>query len=281
MRSLRQFRAVGSIALAMFLFAGLPGLASAAGSKANPADPGAPTLTITGRVTALVGGAAIKGVQVYGIGTEIGENTATVLTAADGTYTLAAWDANTYEIYFTDPAAKYLYGTYYASGAGKLSIGSVDRTDVAMSGDNVADINVQLTVGKHVKGKVTGPATPANNLYGIQVDALGSGVSYNAYTNSATDGTYSLTVPAGDFTVSFHGQAFYEQVCWFDGGASSNLSGPCVGAVTVGASDVTGINVRLDFMEGVVLTIWFPLKNSKDLLRFPYSRVKRKRLSSD
>lgn len=248
MSSSKKIRALGSIALATFLFAGLPGLALAAGAKPMTPD-GSPN--IKGKVTALVGGAAISGIQVSVIGTIVGQNGGNVVTDAGGHYVLPVYGSDSYELNFTDPANKYLYGSYYTSDPGDFSIGTNNHTDVAVATDDVTGYDVQMTVGLHIKGKATGPATPANGLYGLDVMASKSSPNYNAHTATGTDGTYTLTVPSGQFSVSFSGyQHFYVDPC---GDGNVTPAGSCHLANVV-AADVT-VNAAMVLREGVALTV--------------------------
>lgn len=236
MHSLRRISVVGSIALSFSLFAGFPALALAGGAKPQTGA----SLTITGHVTALVGGANIAGIEVYCIGTVVGENSVTVVTNSSGVYTVPVFPSNTYAVGFTDPAHKYLYGDYFVHAPDNFAIGGNSHSDVVVTDTSITDINVEMTVGMHIKGTVTGPGTPPKGLYGIVV-AANSGELYSANTVTATNGTYSITVPAGDYTVQFRNNgAFY---------------GSVTGAATVGASDATGVNASLALREGVQLVV--------------------------
>lgn len=250
MSSSRRFRAVGSLALALFVFAGLPGTTMAAGAK--PQDDA--SLNISGTVTAIAGGAPISGIEVYFVGTVTGHDSTTVVTGSNGAYSLPVYPSDTYSVHFNDPAGRYLFGMYDTSAPGNLNIGSNDHTGVPVDAANVGDVDVHLTAGKRISGTVTGPATPANRLAGITVVA--ESTLYYAYTSTASDGTYSIAVPTGNFTVQFqNGQGFYDRVCYWDGGASHDLSGDCVGAVVVDGSDVSGVSVNIGFREGVELVV--------------------------
>jgi hypothetical protein len=247
MKVSRSLRAFSSIATVLFLLAGLPSLALASGSDARPATAGP---TISGTVTALIGGAPLAGIQVA----VVGESDGTVVTGADGTYVLPVVGSDTYEVMFTDPALKYVQACYDTDDWGNANIGCNQWTDVPVSTDPVDGFDVQLMEGEHITGTVTGPATPANNLAGVQVQANDPS-NYTSYAKTAADGTYSLTVPAGDFSVTFNLAPYYARACYWDGTTLASSDDRCTGAVTVEFSDVSGINAQLGFGDGTTIAV--------------------------
>jgi hypothetical protein len=251
MRSLRSLRPVGSVVFSLMLLAGAPGLA-----MAGPA----PVPTISGTVTdAAAGHAAIQGIQVSVIGTTIGDDFGPATTNASGVFTLTVAASDDYTVEFVDPNYKYLYGHYDTGTATTdLNIGDNGSTDVSVDagGDPVAGIDVQMTAGVHIKGTVTGPNTPPNPLYGIDVFASSFSPTYYAHTSTATDGTYSLTVPPNQtFIIAYTGyQGFYVDPCAnFEVAAAPNTTCDDT-TVEVGSGDATQ-DVQMDLRDGDTLTI--------------------------
>ena len=247
MSSWRRARPIGSVALSIMLLAGVPGLALAGGVKVAPANPDPVVLSISGTVTALVGGAAIQGIQVSVVGTGAGSGLGTATTNAGGAYTIEVTAADTFTVNFTDPNLKYLYGAYYtgAGNVGDMKFGYGAGTGVAVDAAPITGIDVQMTAGVHIKGTVTGPATPPNPIHGMPVWASGSANMYYAHTTTAADGSYSLLVPPNaSYFVSFpDDQHLYLYPC-----PAAGI--PCVGGETaVGATDATK-NVQLALRAG-------------------------------
>ena len=236
----RHLGVAGSIGLGILLSIGLPGPAMAAGPQ--PAtDP--TTAHISGTVKTL------GGVGIVGITVSAGDATDT--TVAGGAYSLTVAVSASYGIRFADPGKKYLSGVYDTGSANnlKISVGGTG-TLVTMALVDVTGIDVKLTAGLHIKGTITGPAVPANPLQGIDVDALGAG--YEAFTTTAANGSYSLTVPAGTFTLSIYSwQGIYIDSC-----AAFSISPATPECqVVVGATDVTGFNVAMTLPETARLVI--------------------------
>jgi hypothetical protein len=243
MKFWRGFRSVATIALSLVLFAGLPGFALADSSVKPATQP-----HITGVVRNSVG--VLAGIDVYAIGTSY--NSTHVLTDANGLYSLAV-ASDTYQVNFDDLNFVYLYGAYNTGSTGNLEFGDNGATDVAVDAGTVALQDVTLTAGTHIKGKVTGPATPANQLQGINVFADSLSISYYAHAQTTADGTYTVTVPGGNYRVEFSSwQGFYVNGCYLAGfstdfeDCSVNVDSP---------NDTTGVNVTMPLAEGVTLTL--------------------------
>ncbi len=237
-------RSAGSILLGLVILGSLPGMALAA-------EPAIANYNITGAVTAAAGGAPLVGIQVYASSIDLPFSTDAILTGADGTYSISVPGDDDYRVSFADPNHVYLVGNYDTGVATTdFNVGGNGFTNVTVgtSGDTTG-IDVQMTVGAHITGKVTGPATPPNGLGGMSVYAEQSG-NYDAQTATAGDGTYSLTVPSGSYSVSFDGGQIYQGGC-YAAGFSTHFEGDCNGAVTVvSPADTTGIDAQLPFWEG-------------------------------
>ena len=160
------------------------------------------------------------------------------MTASDGTYS-AHVAAGSYTVSFYDNSGTYLNG-YYSSGGFTISRGSA--TPVAVTTSDVTGISVQLGTGHSIKGTVTGSGgTPLAN---IEVDAYTSDSSYSGYAMTASDGTYSVAVPAGSYTVHFR-DYYYSYLAGYYSSGGFVIDWAKATAVSVGSSDVTGINVTL------------------------------------
>ena len=160
-------------------------------------------------------------------------------TGSDGKYSVAV-PAGSYSVWFSDPDGRYLSGFYSRSGFTPFED---SETPVTVSTSDVTGVNVQMETGYIISGKITGPG--AAPLAEAGVRAYSPAHSYGAGATTATDGTYSITVPASGYTVA----------CWaggyLDGWYSSSTSGHFTSdpglatLVTVTTSNVTGIDVEL------------------------------------
>jgi protocatechuate 3,4-dioxygenase beta subunit len=171
------------------------------------------------------------------------------LTASDGTYSVDV-PSGTYTVSFYDGSGTYLSG-YYSSGGFVLDQGSA--TPVPVSSSDVTGINVQLGIGHYVKGTVAGPGgTP---LEGIRVRVYSS--SYYGYSWTASDGTYSVAVPSGTYTVSFYDPNGTYLSGYYSSGGFVLDQGSAT-PVPVSSSDVTGINVQMPLPVHIKGTVTGP-----------------------
>jgi hypothetical protein len=104
-----------------------------------------------------------------------------------------------------------------------------------------------------IQGTVTG--TGGTLLQNIQVVAYSSDYGGSAYTG--TDGTYSVPVPAGTYTIGFYDYGGTYLNGWYSIGSSGNFSidSSSATSVTVNSSDVPGISVQLGtghYIEGTI-----------------------------
>jgi serine protease len=138
-------------------------------------------------------------------------------------------------MWFSDPSGTYLDG-YYSSGG--FTVAQSSATPVTIGSSDVTGVNVQMGTGYHIKGTVTG--TGGTPLEGIQVEAYSS--NYDGFTTTHGDGTYSVVVPAGSYTISFSDPSgTYLDGYYSSGGFTVAQSSAT--PVTVTTSDVTDINV--------------------------------------
>ena len=158
-------------------------------------------------------------------------------TRSDGTYSLHL-GTGVYTVGFIDLTGTYLTGYYSGSGF------TTDRnaaTGVVITTANVTGINVRMTIGLHIKGKVTGP--DGQPVEGIAVLGQVDGQYYDD-TSTASDGSYSLNVAPGTYTVQFQDttgsllNGYYSSSGFT---VDKNSASP----VSVTTADVTGINAQL------------------------------------
>jgi hypothetical protein len=192
---------------------------------------------IKGTVTG-TGGTPLAGIQVdagssdyYGGAQTASDGTYSILVPA-GTYTVSFWDCS---------GGTYLHG-YYGSGGFTLGSGA---TPVAVSTSDVSGIDVQMQTGHYIKGTVTG--TGGTPLASIYVGAGSSG--YSGTTWTASDGTYSVAVAPGTYTVQFNDPSgTYFSGLYSSGGFT--LDQGSATPVTVTTSDRTGIDVQMLTVPG-------------------------------
>jgi hypothetical protein len=186
---------------------------------------------IRGTVTTPVVGYSFTSLKVTAYGTGYtGDTTAN----PDGTYALDV-PAGSYTVAFSDASGTYLNG-YYSSGGFTTVPGSA--TGITVGTSDVIGINVTLVRGWFISGTVTGPGgTPLSN---IEVD---TGSTF-AGTTTRVDGTYSLQVPSGTFTVRFYDYSGTYYTGYYSSGGFTVALGSAT-PITVGTSNVTGINVQM------------------------------------
>jgi hypothetical protein len=160
-------------------------------------------------------------------------------TASDGTYSVP--DFGSVFLYFFDPAGRYLTGWYSSSG---FTLDRTSATLVTGTNSDVTGINVQMPTSKeNIKGKVTGPG--GKPIANISIEVHSDDYSYRGFGLTASDGTYSVAVVPGSYTVSFIDPSGTYDGGLYSSGAGSHLTSDPDSAtpVAVTTSDVTGINV--------------------------------------
>jgi hypothetical protein len=204
-------------------------------SSMNGVDVQMPLLLITGTVTG-PDGSPLAGINA---GANAGNFNAGTSTAPDGTYSMLVTPGS-YTVFFNDPSGNYVNGCYSSSS---YSPGQTDCTAVVVSTSDVGGVDVQMPAGLKVSGTVTGPDDAP--LANIHVNANAG--DFNTWATTATDGTYSLAVPPGSYTVSFNDfSGNYVGGC-YDSSSSSGFSagGNDCTAVDVTTSGVSGIDVQM------------------------------------
>jgi hypothetical protein len=207
---------------------------------------------IAGTVTGS-GGVALGAIKVIA---QQADYVATSWTTPAGAYRLVV-PSESYVLRIDAVGSIYLSG-YYASGAaGHFTLDVDASTWVVVGTSDVTGVNVQLPLGRQIKGTVTGSG--AVTLGGILVTAgSASGFCvYACYAYTASDGSYTLIVPSDTYEVSFQDQTgVYLNGYYSSGGAGHfNVDPAFASNVVVGGSNVTGINVQLGTgvkIQGVV-----------------------------
>jgi hypothetical protein len=163
-------------------------------------------------------------------------------TASDGTYSMTVLPG-TCTVRVLDPSATYLTG-YYSSTGFTLDFDSA--TLVTVSTSDVTGIDVQMQTGHRISGTVTGPAgTP---LAQISVSAQQTDKSMDWYVvdaKTASDGTYSVAVPAGSYSVEFIDSG-RNYLTGFYSSSGVTAFWDSATPVPVRESDVTGIDVQME-----------------------------------
>ncbi len=213
------------------------GLSALAGASVpSPAATTEGKSFIRGRVTG-PGGVPLASIEVDAVEADYSAY-GYAFTASDGTYAVAVV-AGTYTVSFYDGSDTYLHGYY--NGAGFTTDHS-NATPVSVGTSDVSGIDVQLQTGYHIRGRVTGPGGAL--LANIDVNASTSGYSYSDYTTTAVDGTYSAHVASGSYSVFFSDTSNTYLNGYYSSSGFALLESAAT-PVTVGTSDVAGIDVQL------------------------------------
>ncbi len=221
-----------------------------AATESNGAAPSATTgcpgvcYSVKGTLTG-TGGTPLSGIEVDVYSNDYGDWT---LTAGDGTWSVAV-PAGTYTVSFWNPPAPYLSGYFSFGSSGNFSYDYTLATAVPVVAADVTGINVQLAVGHYIEGLVTAPG--GSPLSDVEVDPESS-IRFYAGAWTAADGTYSVLVPSSAYTMYYTDPTGTYLNGYYSSGSSGGFSLLASSAtpVTVGSSDVTGINVQLGQAAG-------------------------------
>ena len=199
-----------------------------------------PGVTITGTVTAAVGGAGLGGICVVASQSgAFGGSSGSTISSANGTYTISGLWAGSYIVEFgfqdcSNPN-NFNYVTQWYNN--ETSYASANLVSVA-AGGTASSINAAMQPGGTITGTVTA-AVGGADLGGICVDASQSGGGPGSgFATTATNGTYSVTgLPAGSYTVEFHtgcGNSGNYVSQWYNDETSFGSANPV--SVTVGST---------------------------------------------
>ncbi len=190
---------------------------------------------ITGTVTDASTSAGVLNVEVD-VYDSSGNPVASGQTASDGTYTVSALPSGTYKVGFIPFGTNHLPQFYN----GKANLATADPVSVT-AGATTSAINAALAAGGQITGTVTDASTSAA-VENVEVDAYDSGGSLVASSQTASDGTYTISgLPTGSYHVGFVAGGNYVSQ-FYNGQATLTAADPV--SVTAG-SLTTGINAAL------------------------------------
>ena len=175
-------------------------------------------------------------------GTSVGGD-ASATTAADGSWSVQL-PPGTYIVQFWDTSATYVGGFRGPSGYVRHQ-GDADQVIVATT--PVAGLDVKLPEYRFVSGRVTAAS-------GASIPGIGVAVSNGPGSGTtAADGSYSLKVEPGSWTISFDPSADHRGG-WYGSGGWVATQAEAVPVVVAG-SDRTGIDVVLPFWPRISGTV--------------------------
>ncbi len=157
--------------------------------------------SISGTVTAAVGGAAVDEVEVCAEGVGSNEEFKCAETAADGTYTVASLAAGNYKVEFWPLPSSDLVAEFWNAKATWAEANQVTVAD----GADTPDIDASLDPGGWIEGRVIDAASGVG-VKGIIVCAgLVSGEEIGNCDVSEADGTYAIHgLRSGSYEVGFY-----------------------------------------------------------------------------
>jgi multiple sugar transport system substrate-binding protein len=203
-----------------------------------------PAVAISGTVTGPNGPLANIGVRARTGTFETWTN-----TASDGTYAIAA-SPGTYKLWFNDNSSTYAQGCYSDSGFTPYENAC---TPVTVESSDVTGKDVQLPLGLHIAGVVTGAG--AQPLANINVNA-----SNGAWANTDNNGAYSIAFVPGDYTLQFNDNSGHHLSGCYLSGAPGNFTtnqSTCT-SVPVITSNVGSINVTMSTGLHIVGHVYGP-----------------------
>lgn len=159
---------------------------------------------------------------------------ASTTTGADGKYVLPGLSDGKYRVQFTPASGSSWLGEYYNN---KSSYSDANPVEVLNSA-KVTGIDAELARGAVLSGTVTSDTGPLSSAY-VSVSSTSGQFYSSTYTSS--NGTWSMTVPAGVYTLRFSSSGFVSE--WYD----NALDQSAATAITVAGEETkTGLDARLD-----------------------------------
>ena len=232
----------------------LPGAGTRTG-RIVPLDTG-PRYNITGNVTGS-GSVSLEGISVYALALN-GGYSGPVTTASDGTYSIDVPADDSYQIFFGDPNSAYALGWYSDSAADHYTADDALASYVAVGSSDVGGIDIQMPLGVHISGTVTGTGNVP--LEGIIVGACPSGYC-QMFISTAADGTYTIAVsPDQSEKVRFADPSVTYADGYYDSSAGDGYTSDYWLAtdVAVTSSDVPGIDITLPLLVHISGTVTGP-----------------------
>ncbi|MEI7744189.1 MAG: fibronectin type III domain-containing protein [Chloroflexota bacterium] len=195
---------------------------------------------VKGTITAHTG-APITAGTVYATGVDGTSGSGSATIAADGTYALAV-QPGVYTLYITDAAANEVAG-YYTPGGWVAADADAAHLAVGLAG--LTGINLQLPAYRYITGTVTDP--DGHPVQDLAVQPSVGGV------HTAADGSYSLKLPSGTWTVAYDNTSRTQAGYW--GGSGYVVNPADAVKVSTVAGDVAGIDVVVPFWPRVRGTV--------------------------
>jgi putative cell wall-binding protein len=210
------------------------------------------TYSISGKVTG-PGPVNLEGIQIEAVSESLGVG---ATTASDGTYTINGAYPGDYTVMFWDTrsAQTYLPGYYGASG---FTYDASEAATVTVVDADITGIDVQMPLALHIEGTVTDGTNPLEEIaVYVETDTY----TYSHTVSTATDGTYVMPVPAGDYTVGFYDMGDVYLSGYYDETAPSGfaLDWDYATVLTVDTADITGIDVAMIKATGISGKITIP-----------------------
>ncbi|HEY5111018.1 MAG TPA: carboxypeptidase regulatory-like domain-containing protein [Acidimicrobiales bacterium] len=199
--------------------------------------------TITGTVTDS-NGAALSGICVQASPVGGGLDVSTQ-TASDGSYSLVGLAASAYTVQFNNcGVGTYESQWYNATPAGASLLSGAASISVSY-GTPVTGVNAAMAVGATISGTVTD--SNGADLTNVCVNAMNLSGSFVGGTQTASDGSYTLILAPGSYTVQFNncGVGTYASQ-WYN--ATSSGAPAFSGATAITAivgSPVTNVNAAM------------------------------------
>lgn len=168
----------------------------------------------------------------------------TVKVAADGTYTIRSLAAGTYHVVVHDGTGALASG--YVNGSSLTPYGPFASVITVGGGDT--QVNVDVPAAHTISGAVRAVAGPLADIRVYACNALDgtlpySGLEYCASATTSADGTYSVAVLPGSYTVFFQDRTDYPLTFYSSTGPT--LDGAAATRLPVAGSDVGGIDAVL------------------------------------
>jgi hypothetical protein len=164
----------------------------------------------------------------------------TAVTDSHGNYSITAFaEKSSDQVRFDDPAGHYSAGWYSSTGFSYYQ-GQLLST---FSDSDIDGLDVILPEARHLSGRVSTPG--AMDPLTLDVVAYEAG-GHSVTTTTAPDGTFSMIVPQGNYTVEFHGGNVYQTGWYTDAGFVAAQIG--ASHVIVAGSDVHLAGITLPML---------------------------------
>jgi uncharacterized protein YjbI with pentapeptide repeats len=260
----RAMRLVASAALLGSLVTTVSAPAAAGASSSPGLSHSTVAVTVTAPEAAHVDGTVTNtdGQPIAGLEILLGglSGSASGTTDAHGAFSVPA-AAGDYSLFLIDSSGTYVYGCYEGPsvpGQFVALTGPVNCRMVTLSDGETLDIDMTDLRARHIQGSVAG--SDGTRLGRVLIDALDSDGNPQAETRADTDGSFSLTMPAGSYQVQVSdatvGATSYSGGC-YSPASIGNISTDNVGCqlLDLTGSDATEVNLTLPTKSLTGMTI--------------------------